>query len=1655
MPPLLDIPAAPTTDTADTADTADTNDITATTAGPGRAESAAQARERIARLAWEQHQKHGGATIHPTRGDLAGQPFYAVAAHPERGVVLSGQPTLDDIRRFVHANADLLASGRHAIGTWHNPDDGKTYLDVSAALPEREEAIQMGRRHNQISIWDLAHAREIPTGGTGVWDGVTKGACCPDPVTAPPRRRVRLAKNVAPGAAAGPSLSPNALAAQRVRAVATPQNVRPVIERLHGADAPFDPLAPDGHHWMLDDGTISRRVGGTHADSARRIAMHLGVASPVADVAGLQHAARLLRVGTTPNAVYAHLRTPATDEQVRALRRLAALADAAGKRFLWDSGGGGDDQAERGGIGLAALLQDPLVRGGAGVIKGMSSPPPLRSRSRRRYPSLRLRLTKAVNPHEPLRRIAHPETDLVHPWGEPKRVFVLKGDRTRAGLYVPRHADSPIVYPLKGGPRLGLLPQYHGKAAWAISDRGGFKGTVKKRMRQGDGAALVWVGHKEQALSNPDYLKVYGREIEEALRRGELDPDQVRAAYEVAGRRAGVEGVTGPGDLEPHLNGLSFEARGGLARYLGGSDDPKKPAKARLIHNREVLRGYNEPDYHDLPMGSLVALLHLEHGASAQPRRAHEVAPDLEGHPSFPLILRGENRGDLPHYVPAHELYHQELAHTKPMVANKLRSLETGASQKQLTEADIARLAGITKAARVEGGDDDGGNRSGGRGEEGGRSAAGAPAARHDGAADPRGAGGISRARAGGAGDAPRGGRGRRGAEPAPGGRSGRRPAGDPAPDAAGGRLAAGRLVLTKGAPGSVPPAGASPTGGAPPYFSSLRRTLEQKMPRVATPDQVRGLAASFSPEERHWSGLDAHLAQAGPRVDRDALLAHLDTTTPRIHEVVRGQKGAGAPSLAWENRGESLGHPVPTAEAAGRTYQVFRHGDADFRPGVVSANAAWPRTLGSFPTLEAAQGAAQEHVNQSAGKALATKFGEYKLPGGTNYRERIYQFANNPGETFQYAPHWEESNPLFHLRTTERKTADGKKALHLEEVQSDWHQQGRDKGYKSDLPDTSSLPSDDDFIARNAALKGRLAQRRQELLRGDGITQEQRRTLLENHQFGRIGNPVGDPEHDELLAQYDRNADEVARAREARDRVRSALPDAPFKKNWHELALRRALHEAAASDKDRLTWSTGEQNAGHYGLEKHLDSLSFTPNYNATGRGHGRLEAWKDGRQVVCKNVHVHELPSYLGEEVARRLLNSPLDSDEDMSDEMRSHRLEGLDLKVGGEGMKGFYGSIDPETGQQVHGILGRYANKLAQKLHGGAPGAPQVAISHTVTKRGAPPVAVHSLDITPEMRRRLLEEGVPLWGDRDPTRLAKAILILTARRESLTKGASRVNGEWQNLDAADGSGVLGVWRRQAARSQRGDAAAGALASQPFARYSGAAADTQRGGQSVRRHVLFAPGGADLAETAGSLMHHLVERQGGFHEVPGAAARLHPGARMTARTGDQAASYAGRTAGAAPRLTLPTAEFTLKDGAGALHHFVVHGGDAAQQSRAFLRPTVQTRTAPLARPLGKDALAGRMPREIRPENAPKAYVAPMPKPALPRAPRPREYYTAQFRTLRPRLIEAKPAAAAAATAGAATEAEADAAGFQRRMRRPGGAATTPAAAPPTPAAA
>jgi len=94
------------------------------------------------------------------------------------------------------------------------------------------------------------------------------------------------------------------------------------------------------------------------------------------------------------------------------------------------------------------------------------------------------------------------------------------------------------------------------------------------------------------------------------------------------------------------------------------------------------------------------------------------------------------------------------------------------------------------------------------------------------------------------------------------------------------------------------------------------------------------------------------------------------------------------------------------------------------------------------FATPEQAMEFAESRLSERFGalgkdRAL-TRWERYALPGGDGYREFLVQLDDWTGD---YHPrHYGRGNVLAHVRTSVRRTQDGRRVLFLDEVQSDWH---------------------------------------------------------------------------------------------------------------------------------------------------------------------------------------------------------------------------------------------------------------------------------------------------------------------------------------------------------------------------------------------------------------------------------------------------------------------------------------------------------------------------------------------------------------------------------------------------------------------------------------
>lgn len=119
------------------------------------------------------HNGNGGATVAlEGRVYSGGDRGYAVSVDPWRTVKVEGPIIAPaDVQRFLDDNTNAFRHDdeglAHCVGTWFNPVDGLTYIDVTLVVDSLCRALRFAKAHNQIAIYDLQRGVVIETGGTG------------------------------------------------------------------------------------------------------------------------------------------------------------------------------------------------------------------------------------------------------------------------------------------------------------------------------------------------------------------------------------------------------------------------------------------------------------------------------------------------------------------------------------------------------------------------------------------------------------------------------------------------------------------------------------------------------------------------------------------------------------------------------------------------------------------------------------------------------------------------------------------------------------------------------------------------------------------------------------------------------------------------------------------------------------------------------------------------------------------------------------------------------------------------------------------------------------------------------------------------------------------------------------------------------------------------------------------------------------------------------------------------------------------------------------------------------------------------------------------------------------------------------------------------
>jgi hypothetical protein len=588
-----------------------------------------------------------------------------------------------------------------------------------------------------------------------------------------------------------------------------------------------------------------------------------------------------------------------------------------------------------------------------------------------------------------------------------------------------------------------------------------------------------------------------------------------------------------------------------------------------------------------------------------------------------------------------------------------------------------------------------------------------------------------------------------------------------------------------------------------PPFYSGMDRAIAEKAPFAKDGTisaqmlrnwlEARTKDGLVKRDELNWTGLDDYLKLQDGKISRDQIKQFLDQNGVKVTESVLGNIDIHDVEAWWNDEG--------------------------------GANEEKPyNDLNRAERQEAEARYLDEVANYEDG---AAKYADRVLPGGKNYRELLltlpqtqtrsktdiaFDMFGKPyrnltdEERFRVTPefqkemakaktdfqssHFDQPNILAHVRFNERTDANGKKVLFIEELQSDWAQNGRREGFRDDKAEQNAKaaaqalkPAFDAAETRREKARAVLAEQSNRLLRSMGISgyskiieagprraelTAQYTKLKENDDAYRSAKRESDASDDEVT-RLAHEMGETERAGSQGDKT----PAAPFvgkTEAWVALAMKRMIRYAADNGFDRVAWTNGDQQSSRYDLSKQVDKISV----GTMSEGRWQIFARKNNEVVIDRVADTDaDLAGLIGKDLAEKAIAK------------KGGSFSGLDLKVGGEGMKSFYDKIVPNV-----------ANDVLKKLGGGRVTDVYDAVQkYDQMFRDRPPVMESKpqpgFDITPAMKAKVLE-GQPLFvkddGSKIPERQLETKLTGRAEEQQFTKSGEPVEERPREFDPHD---------------------------------------------------------------------------------------------------------------------------------------------------------------------------------------------------------------------------------------------------------------------------
>lgn len=588
----------------------------------------------------------------------------------------------------------------------------------------------------------------------------------------------------------------------------------------------------------------------------------------------------------------------------------------------------------------------------------------------------------------------------------------------------------------------------------------------------------------------------------------------------------------------------------------------------------------------------------------------------------------------------------------------------------------------------------------------------------------------------------------------------------------------------------------------APRWWFKAEQVVDLKMPQRAPVEQVRNILTKggIKQDELRWNGVLRWLDEQEGMVTKDDVMSYLQSNRIELEEVVGGENREVTELVNAHQAARDAAIKKQTALA-----KVLRENDyhSDLiwqarhqqRPRALEimdevapeewrqAKAAWERQNQLYAELEGAEvKAATKYEQYTEPGAVQGSYREfkmilpYKLEEPLTYDEwlkamdlpedmgaaeikALYERELLDQESIAWGaknvvhePHFSDPNILAHVRFAEHGSTDGERVLFIDEMQSWWHQTGRQAGYRpTEWPETWTIrkPTKQDryvwridegnrferlFLNSKSQVPQTVviryprpgtARSQYELYYLDRLVE----TFDDLETARRMGYEAMADIPDNMLAAFDESGFPIAYGTKGAERLkdtalRTRVPEAPFAKTWDELCIKRMIRHAAENDYDAIAWTSGAMQADRYPKDtrKVIDQLEWvkyedgTVVVNGDRVGHRVFQAEFGPTGTGLFLGQETTIEAAFGKRLARQIADAPT---------YVPGITRGQDIVVGDRALADLYDKIIPYS-----------ANKLVKRW-----GAKTEELALTSGK-------VPGFHITPQMKRDVLGEGLPLF-------------------------------------------------------------------------------------------------------------------------------------------------------------------------------------------------------------------------------------------------------------------------------------------------------------------